>query len=82
MKRKHGIIIAGSGRGLYLAELLGRIPELRNSCSVRAMVDIRTENHETLPAFPHESGLDAGKIITDLQTEAHRFFTTRRRTVS
>lgn len=66
MKRKHGIIIAGSGRGLYLAELLGRIPELRNSCSVRAMVDIRTENHETLRTYLHESGLDETKIFTTL----------------
>ena len=57
MKMKHGIIIAGSGRGLYFADLLARTPGLKESCSDNAVVDIRTENHDALRTRLNESVL-------------------------
>lgn len=66
MKMKHGIIIAGSGRGLYFADLLARTPGLKESCSVKAVVDIRKENHDALRTRLNESGLTETKILTTL----------------
>ena len=63
---KHGIIIAGSGRGLYFADLLARTPGLKESCSVKAVVDIRKENHDALRTRLNESGLTETKILTTL----------------
>ena len=66
MKMKHGIIIAGSGRGLYFADLLARTPGLKESCSVKAVADIRKENHDALRTRLNESGLTETKILTTL----------------
>ena len=68
---KHGIIIAGSGRGLYFADLLARTPGLKESCSVKAVVDIRKENHDALRTRLNESGLTETKILTTLPEQIH-----------
>lgn len=42
------------------------LPGLKESCSVKAVVDIRKENHDALRTRLNESGLTETKILTTL----------------
>lgn len=67
------VIIAGSGRGLYLADIISGYEDIKQEAEVLAIVDIKTENHGKLREAMDSKALKDAVICTTLDEALEKF---------